>query len=254
MSTERAASCGVEAILSAYDGMCDDVPFYSVWHNKNDKAFQWNKDDLDGGREYLQTFLDGMQRAGESALYYLKIHPAYEAIYGKSSPVICSLPIRANALPNSQINGTGVYDFNAYRQMQDKIAALEKQIQELETEEQDEGNPILNQISGILNNEHVAPVIGKILETIMQRYLPGATPAASHNSAMIAGINDGSHIAEKSDDGQGKMVQYDDAYWIRVNNALGRLQTHVDLASGLEKLADMAEQNPAMFEMVKKFL
>jgi hypothetical protein len=260
---QRAAAVGLDNIMSAYDLMSEggDYPCFSVWYNRDDKAIQWNKADAEKGRDYLKGYFEILQDSGDNSMYYVKIHSTPGIIYNKKSDEICSFPVRANPfhqsefdiLPQGQTQVAGIGNGGRIQQLleglpgqlQEKFDAINLRIDELSAEEPEEEKPdMLGRITGMLDHPTIGPAIGGFLTMVLPKLLamiPGAlTPTPTPNMAMqpvINGVNDTNIMTEEQKDEL-------------VNVALDRLEPYCDLASDLTLLANMAEKNPKMFEML----
>lgn len=258
---QRAAAIGLDNIMSAYDLMSEGglYPCFSVWYSRDDKAVQWNKDDPEKGRDYLRGYFELLQDSGDNSMYYIKIHPVAGCIYNRKSDDICSFPVRANPFHQSEFDivpqnqmagiGNGGQITEALRalpgQLQEKFDAINTRIDELSAiDEIDDVKPdMLGRITGLLDHPNIGPAIGSVLTMILPKLLsmiPGAmSPVVSQNVAMspvINGLNDEVMSDEQKDD--------------LLNIALDRLEPFCDLANDLTLLANMAEKNPKMFEMM----
>jgi hypothetical protein len=134
------------------------------------------------------------------------------------------------------MNGMG-YAGGGYNKMQE----LEQRLSAIEAGEGEE-ETMFGKISGLLDNEHIAPVIGKVLESVLSRIMP-----MPEQAPQISGVP-----AENTQPGE--ITGDERAYWVRVQNALIRLKPYIDLPQALEKLAGLAETDSPMFHTLKSFI
>lgn len=260
MAERRASVVGLNEIMTAYDGMSGGVPYYSVWHaGTKNKFFQWNQDDPDEGRNFLYNNLSLIDGQGDTAMYFLVIHPEEERIYTNKSPQICSMPIRvaehsSYQKPTEPLNGNVSAPANRSFMEEKLYAAIEslkdipvkvnehitafeiriKALEEREVEPAEKEPSIMGQLGAVLNNPQLAPVIGQLLSGVMARFMPVTPPM---RSTALAGVAQNSDASSNDQDDL-------------INNALDRLEKHCDLAKCLPKLADLADNDPAMFKML----
>lgn len=264
MAERRASVVGLNSIMVAYDGMSEGVPYYSVWHaGTGKKFFQWNQNDPDAGRSFLERNLNLIDEQGDTAMYYLSIHPEHEKIYTNKSPQVCSMPIKVSEdIPAYQKADALNYHTPAPASrsfMEEKLyAAIEslkdipvkvnehitafevriRALEEREVEPVEKEDSMMGQLGAVLNNPQLAPVIGQLLSGVMARFMPATPPM---RSTALAGVE------QKSDAGS------DDQDDI-INEALDRLEKHCDLAVCLPKLADMADNDPTTFNFLLRTL
>ncbi len=256
---QRAAAIGVENIMSAYDLMSQNgaYPCFSVWYNSNDKSIQWNREDSEAGREYLKDYFELLNNAGDNSMYYIKIHTVANVVYNRKSDEVCSFPVRANPfhetefrqVSGEQVSGIGNGSQIARMlndlptQLQEKFDLLNARIDQIEAPEVEEKD-MFGKIAGLLDHPNVGPAIGGILQIALAKLMslvgnmaPAAVPQNVAMTPAINGINDMESLTEDQKDEM-------------VNQALDRLEAHCDLAGDLTLLANMAEKNPKMFEML----
>lgn len=262
--SERAAVCGVDNILEAYKGMRGNSPFFSVWFNTREKAFQYNEDDMDGSLEFLQANLEAYAKTNDSNIYYLRVHSVSLPVYkNNADTVISGIPIRFNSsddtYSSSSHQGLSVsrksdlMSFEMYetfaaakqvpellkqnRELLEKLTALETERTPTDT---------MGRITGFVeSNPHVvAPLIASL-----GKMIAGLFPAMGGMIAgpVMAGVPKQPHMDSMTADN----TSPDDAgYWNKVDEALDALQQYCDISIYLPKLAVYAEKNPDMFKLM----
>lgn len=260
--SERPAICGLNEIVTAYEGMRGDSPYFSVWYNGREKAFQYNGDDLDLGLDFLRNNGEAIERSGDTNLYYLRIHSVSQPVYkNNADTVVCGMPIRFVATEGSgvaSLSGVSVasksqsmsYEMWEMLSASKQVPELLKQNAELmqkviDLENQKEPNDILGRITGFAeSNPHViAPLfnqLGKLIAGFMPVHNMMATTA-------MAGVSDQPGIVNDLPD---NASNEDEVYWAKVDEALSALQQYCDISVYLPKLAIYAEKNPEMFKML----
>lgn len=241
----RAAAIGCEQVLNAWDAINDGNPFFAVFYNANHKWFQFNKNDIDAARTFLETNLTVVSETGDNSLYYLNVYDTPQTNYPNKG-MIGSIPFRLNDY-NAANSGNGVgsiggvSDFTkAIQDAHNKQIEMIKKIAELEAANQ----PFSWQdmIGGFIETPGAAQTLVPLLQPVVAGlmgiihkisgvqpapYQPAVTPAiAGPESAQ-------SHeeITELLD------VQLD------------RLEKHGNLLEMITSLADFAEKNPTQFKM-----
>lgn len=262
MADERAANVGVESVLRAYEGMCQNYPYFSVWYTGREKAFQYNGDDLEAAKDFLSTSLRAMDCEGDTALYYLRVHPQKETVYKPGSDVVCALPFRFNAKLNQMGFAGGGYGSNQgierlISSIETQNKAISDRLAALEAAEPEPELDMLGKITGLLENPNIGPhignVIGQVMSAVMQKLVPNACPTPPAQVA-ISGIDLPGSIAEKSGTAGVEAAGWDEGktedYEASVHTQLDRLAAKCDLLADLTRLADIAENNPQMFNML----
>lgn len=261
--SERAAVCGVDNILEIYKGMRGNSPFFSVWFNTREKAFQYNEDDMDGSLEFLQANLEAYAKTNDSNIYYLRIHSVSLPVYkNNADTVISGIPMRFNSsdenYSSSSNQGVSVsrksdlMSFEMYetfaaakqvpellkqnRELLEKLTALETERTPTDT---------MGRITGFVeSNPHVvAPLIASL-----GKMIAGLFPAMGGMMAgpVMAGVPEAAQNPAPMETTSAE----DEAYWNRVDEALDALQQYCDISIYLPKLAIYAEKNPDMFKLM----
>jgi hypothetical protein len=258
---ERAAVCGVDNILKAYEGMRGDSPYYSVWFNGREKTFQWNTDDIEGGMALLQATGEAFSDAGDNSLYYLRIHSISQPVYkNNADTVIAGMPIRfaategstgsvVSGVPVASKNGAMSYEMWEMLSASKQVPELLKQNAELmqkviDLEADKEPSDLMGKITGFAqsNPQVIAPLFASIAGMI-SRLMPSTMAAGP----IMAGVID--QPAKNKGLMETTSVE-DEAYWAKVDEALDALQQYCDISVYLPKLAIYAEKNPDMFKLM----
>lgn len=279
MALQKPTYCGVDKIMAAYDSINGDCQYdYSVWHSQKDIAFQYVGNDALKARRYLEDNLTAMAESGNDNLLYLKFHPANRKKQGEfinyKTDVIANTPICCIENYQEKISGTPersrVNDdgYNVYKMrlfMEELPTKLETMIEEkisskigaLDDEEIDEPeiDPVqkyIGIISGLASNPQVMAVVGQILNFLK----PAAPYAAPRINGMNENINGNADVIDNESLKQpGESIVDSPAEQVPVNEeilneALGRLHQHCRIDTDLLLLADMADENPAQFQLL----
>lgn len=255
----RASIDGVENIMTAYENMRGDSPFYSLWYSGREKSFQWNNaQDVEGGIDRLRATLQMIADSNDDSLYYLRIHSEYQKSYKNNADhVICTIPCRMSE-PDDQVQTTASgltvmpqrgnampYEMWEMLSLSKQVPELLQQnkqllekITELESEREGVDDSTMGKITGILNH----PMAQTVLGAIMAKLMPGG---GMRPSPVMSGIPTQQQMETDTE-----MTPEELKYWETVDKALNRLQEHCDLSVYMPKLADYADKNPKMFEML----
>lgn len=264
----RTACVGIDNIMNAFETVGDKSPYFSVWLNSNDKFFQSKDDNFDDSLNYLQSSLQALNN-GDNCLYHLRIHPEFVKCYLKQSPYLCVIPFRLNSYddkPALNGPGNGGMNYEMYEilksvkdlpsTLKSNFDEINSRLTELETAENVEPD-MLGKISGLMENPHISQAVGgliNVLVTKLSSFIPAMTAGAAPQT--ISGMNDNTaSIAQKSDKGpiiaQNSDTAVDDeAFNLKLDAALERLEQHCNLADDLTLLADLADKNNAVFKLM----
>ena len=240
---QRAAAVGTENVIQIWDSMNDGSPYLAVFYNRNNKYFQYNKDDLNGARQFLSDNLNAIESQGDNSMYYLNIYPEYQKVYSNApGSMICSFPFRLNSFEKedsiSGIPGMGAGPFAKMLQDQNnKVVELVKEIEKLKLENQPLN--VWDRLQNVLETPGAAqtlipllsPVIGQITGLLSK--ITGA-PMVPVNMP-VPGIS-----------GPAEQPAIDKD--LRLDAALDRIEKHIDLVEFAEAIANFADKNPALFQ------
>lgn len=263
---------GVQEILSAFDSLRVNVPYFSIWYGK-DLLYQFNSEDLEQGREALQNILLAAEQSDNSDVLLIKFHPRLKSGYvTNTSEVVGTLPVRVVALEDGISSITGLnaqsgmsMPNSGYYFLKEATAALgeikqgnlniEQRLIALESGSDKEPD-WFDKISGILEKPGMPDLIGQLLSRFI--------PAPAQNNIVMSGVPRGEKVEEKKElarvdvtatianNNQTEAVdmeytQEEDAI---INTCINRLSEHCDVVKSLALLADYADANPLMFKTI----
>lgn len=253
MGLQKATYTGINDIMAYYEAIMQDEGYsYSVWHSVKDIAFQYNGPDHEKGKEFLYNNLTAMDQAENDNLLYLKFHPpGVKGYIDSKSKVICMSPVRVTELTALTAVGAVTETGGNFRMFEaietlkqlpaainDKLGAFEQRLQAMEDyepePEPDKVEKVIGQISGLLENPMVQGLVNSVIGTLFKM------TNSNNNNVMQA------HQINGTTDNvpQGPVSEE------VLNNALDRLHKVCKIDTDLSLLADLAENNPAMFQML----
>lgn len=267
----RPVFVGVDQIMSGYDSLNKDGNLiFAVWYGNAEIAFQCAIADKGIQEEMLRSNIQALSDSGNTDLLLLKLYPkmlndgAY--IEHKTKPVSVT-PIQAMeyqgivgaANPEQPLTRPTGMSFEAWEMLKSlkdlptsidaKIDAKLKEILAQDEEEEEPVNQteqILNTINGLASNPLIAG-LAQQLGAFLMKLIPAPT-TNQIGMSEVPQITNG-----PTGDGQtipGRIPFNED----RMNDALERLSYHCDLGEDLQKLASVAETNPAQFSMLLSML
>lgn len=99
MAVQKAMYTGVESIMSAFDALCNDVPYYSVWYSQIVIGFSFNDTDLEKGKDKLREVLQAAEQNGHNDIIIIKFHPDQEKKFiTNKTPVTGTMYVRVNEI------------------------------------------------------------------------------------------------------------------------------------------------------------
>jgi hypothetical protein len=244
----RACAIGVDQVLNVWRSMNDGYPYFAIFYGiKSSKFFQYNRDNLQGAEEFLQTNLNPIADTGDNSLYYLSIYPESKVNYTGSGE-ICCFPFRLNPYEESVQGQVGGYagGGDAFARMlqaaNDKQIELVKEIAELKAANQ----PLdwFDKISGVLET----PGAANTLVPLFQPVIAGLMGILGKISGVPVGMPMQYNGIGQVPSIAGPASSPDELNQV-VDAALDRLEKHGNLAEMLTVLADFADKNPVMFKM-----
>jgi hypothetical protein len=255
MALQRATYTGVSDIMGAYDSFNEGGEYnYSVWLSKEDIAFQSIEKDADKARELLKNCLTALEQAGNDDLFFIKFHPkdvkGASPFIDRKTLCIGTVPVRvcsigegreSNYVNKASIGGIPNDLYGMLRDLPATLdakinAALDARLGELETEiEVDPIEKYVGIINGIASNPQIMGVVGQILN-----YLK---PQGMNMAPRINGTPKVEEQKESNEAVQEVNLEI-------LNEALDRLSRVCRVDTDLLLLADMADSNPAMFNML----
>lgn len=250
---QRVMYTGSEAIMTAFDYMAEETPYYSVWIGKMIMASH-NIDDLEKGKRKIELMITACEQSQNTDMITIKFHPAPDkaGFITDKTPVCSSMTVRASSIEGNadqleRLNNTQ-YSFmlsSITKAIDEKILPLQTKLLELEAaelpEEDDGIMGAINKYSPLLNH----PVVMGLIEK-----LSGVLMGVQQKPVMLAGTPgvDG-RIEQKTNIDQQPQLLTDDQL-TQLNNALNRLAAHCDLVKDISLLADLSETNEPMFKFL----
>ena len=217
------------------------IPYFAVVSgsliiHKNQKI-----DDVEDAATELDSFLD-MLNQGSNAVYVLRIYEAVPSGGIKDkTPADYGLNFRLNIdgmLPEpsriAYLKNRDDYD----KRLMERLEAIEAKINGVDDEDAEDEQPAQTGLAGVLNGLISNPAIQQALISrligLVDKFLPPVNPTIMSGSPAINGINE----EQKT-----------------LDNALTILRKHCpNLEEKLMALANLAEAEPAQFQMLIKML
>ena len=235
---------GTDGVLDWFDGVVK-TPYFSVWNGKQ-ICYSWSENDLDKGRDMLETNLRVFETNKVGDPFILKLHPALDKndLITDKSPVYASLNFRvfdSYALqPGYAATGAIAFENNPKLQaLSDKVDHLSLL---LDREPEPEPAPgFMGSINKVLEipgvSDAVAPLIGALTNMVLKGLnLPVPAPApVAHSGGALSGISEDQEI--------------------KINQALDILeQVDPNLGDSLLRLAAIAQKDPNKFKTLLSML
>lgn len=266
MANPKANYVGVEEIMSGFESISKGKPYYSLWQvSPKELIMQYAGDDYDEAIDGLTQILAAGESKGNCDLMAIKIHPQpKEQFITKSTTVIATMYVRICPVDLNRVTGVAKAEYeprnNAaldmykltqaidslpgkfdekFRSLNDRLAALE----EYEPDEVQEVD-MIGKITGLMENPNVVNAVMGFVKMIFPQ-MPAPGPA------QIAGVKE---VSETVPGTKTETAMTDLEYSKAIDIALDRLEKHIDLSVDLGLLADYAEKNPTMFQMMLKTL
>lgn len=269
MAIQKAMYTGIDAIMSAFDSL-SQTPYYSVWMaSPKDIIFQYNGDDKEAGRELLQNALTAFEQNGHNDILAIKFHtnPAPKKpmpIITDKTPVIGSMYVRVCDVGSqnaaNSINGVqqpyqgGGMSYQMYEaiaalknlpsQMQDKLTPIEDRLEALEAGTQPMGT--MGHVMDFVNSPNATGIVQMILDRLIpspgqpQLRAVNGFPDQNNNQHPEQPVMQEIQNVELTQQQMSTILERD----------LQRLTNIIDIYSDLGLLADYAEKNPQMFQMM----
>jgi hypothetical protein len=260
MALQRATYTGVNDIMNAYDSFNDQGQYnYSVWLSSSDIAFQSIEKDSEKARELLKNCLTALEQADNDDLFFIKFHPkdlkTPTGFIDRKTLVIGTIPVRVCPIGESGSHQNFVKTSGAvsgvprdlYDMLRDLPATLDTKISaaldarlaqiedDPEPEEVDQIEKYVGIINGIASNPQIMSVVGQILS-----YLK---PQTMSMAPRINGTPTENPVNGVSSEEIPVNLEI-------LNEALDRLSKVCRVDTDLLLLANMSEENPAMFNML----
>lgn len=259
MAINKAMYTGTSAILAGYQAL-SQTPYYSVWMTSpKEMLFQYNEDDKESGIEKLMELCAGGEANGNTDLLVIKFHGKKEkGFITDKTPVIGSMPIRICEVGNTVQSGSTVsgnsgaqgmsyqmYEaINSLKQLPEmlkqQMAPIMLRLEALEAAEVEQEDGVPDTIGAVIFHHLKDPQIAnRVLDFISPVIRPGASLAVGS-----VPNNQNTQLMPQHQERDISQVDND-----KLNAALIRLHEHCILDQDIPLLADLAEKNPAMFQM-----
>lgn len=269
----RPTFTGVEAIMKGFETLQADGLVYAVFYTDRDIAFQCVIQDKKNQEDMMRSNLEALEEAGNCELLYLRFYDV-DKVKGYIEPkdkFVSITPIQVVEYPENRMSGQEsgtpahrpagmsreAFDMwlqlrDLPRTIEDKIgAALAERFPDDDEEEPDPEIPqptALDQaerINGIINGLMQNPLVVQILTGLAG--MMNRTPAAAVQIPSRIGMVEPETLPPPAGI---RLTQNEDL----MNDALNRLSYHIELGSSLDKLAKIAETDPAKFKMLHTML
>jgi hypothetical protein len=229
---------GIDSILEGFNTFAEYSPIFSVWQGKNLK-FQSTDEDLQRGQDLLLSNLEALRQTGSDAIFTIRFHKQTDrdGFVTDKTPYVGSFNFKvAEAQQLGNLAGTDTTSYNPVlnkldqilqqqNELQSRIAALE------ETEEEEEDTKqtdIMGLISGIAQTPIGQQIVTSLLGAITRNMAP---QQPTQQTVGLAGVPDDEDL--------------------KIDEAIERLKAVDDqLGNDLLKLAEIAENNKGMFDML----
>lgn len=266
---QRATYTGKEEIMDAYRAVIKSHPdgfLYSVWVSQKEIAFQCIDKDSAKAEQLLEGFLDSLDRAENDDLFILRFHPIdTKGFVDRSSKIVSAVPVRVCEVGEAKaMTGTesGRYSTGSEMDYRMKKAlelmeampgaidkkiddALQARIGDVEPYEPEAVPDPVERILGYINAVAANPAIMSGIGQILNFLKPGIVPAP-----RINGMSDTEKQTAPGDQMEIPGTEQTGIDEVMLNDAIGRLHAHCRVDKDLSLLADLAEQNPMMFNML----
>jgi hypothetical protein len=264
---------GIDEVVEVFNDLYKDNCAYAVFDMGRIILFQYTNDDIEEGRSLFERRMRKYAESGNSNLFVIKVFPMPRD--GKyiepNSRAISTTPVRLNELevieisdePRSYATRQGSYNEHARifdaaealkglpaqinERMDAKFSEFEirlKAIEEAEPEEEEEST--IGQIGRLMENPAIMQVVPGLIAAVtelIQRFIPQKlTPVTMAPKAV-----NGTDAPEVSQANATQQTPIDEEL---LNKAVNRLALVCQVDTDLSALADFAEANPAMFEMM----
>ena len=258
MASQKATYIGVDNIMRGFDRLNAQTPYWSIWQGRN-IFHQYYTDDKEAGKVEFQSIIDELDEAEYIDPITVKFHPVLSGNFiTDRTPVIGTMICRVYTA-NGELSGISYVTADKYQyanarntQLLDGIKAmiepLQKEIDELKAGQTGESvsglerylnHPAAQQIIGYL-----MPVVTPHISAILGAVLPGGN---AHAHAHVPAING---VSEKTDNGGVPQVELSEADEDKLWLALDRLALKMELIPDIERLANLADSQPQMFNML----
>jgi len=257
MSSQKATYIGVDNIMRGFDRLNAQTPYWSIWQGRN-IFHQYYTDDRETGKVEFNAIIDELDEAEYIDPIIVKFHPTLSGGFiTDRTPVIGTMICRIYTA-NGQLSGISEITADKFQYanarnnqllegIKGMLAPLQAQIDELKAGNVEEGitglerylnHPAAQQIIG-----HLMPVITPHINSILGAILPGQKPNGQFHTPAINGVGD-------QPDSGAPQVDLSEADEERLWSAIDRLALKMELVPDIERLANLADTQPQMFNML----
>jgi hypothetical protein len=244
MSNNNCLFRGREAVLRAY--RFNKVPAWGIFIGK-EPMFSYEGDDLNEGEDLLGEVIDSLVEHMTMGTYQLRIYR--DPSKGITNRTEYNFSFRFQLLDDDEYNS---------RNPNRTVAALQKRIEELEGEEEEEDNSFMGKVGAFLKQRPDVEnfLMGKVIGLVNQFMTP-KQPAP----ANMAGFTTMEQAQQQPGPGpQGQPLTSAELYSALSPDEQGKfdLAMHVLLANDpligthLTKLANLLQSNPGTYDMLTK--
>lgn len=255
---------GKQNVLEGYNTFSKHAPYFSVWQGRNLK-FQYTGDDIAEGEELLSDNLAALEQAGSDAIFSVRFHNKRDKdnFVTDKTPYVSSFNFKLTEEQNNNNIIAGVQPYtpanNVLMQRIDslieqqtailsRLNALEEDDEEEETtNEQPQG--IAGVIGAFLNTPQGTMIATNVINGLINKFVGTPLPQTFQQPVGLAGVEE-----KKTKTRKPKQLTEEEAGEM-LKTALERLMAADDqLPQDLTKLADIAESNPAQFNLLISML
>jgi hypothetical protein len=246
--SQKPIYSGTDSIMQAYDAFIKKAPYYSIWNGRCIINQYNGTGSADDAREELFEMMSACEQGGNTDVFMLKFHPTLTDGYiVEKTPVLNAFPVQPCPSVNKEFRDNSRMPHHAYISMENRLLErMDERLQALETEKGDiDEADGLGRIMGFLEKpagqallNQLMPVIAPVIGSIFKGIVPMAAP-------MTTAVNGTGDTPAKPYD-----ADLDQAGFDLLNDSLDRLSVKMQIPGDVKLLADFAETNPAMFDML----
>jgi hypothetical protein len=271
---------GLDETLSAFDDLYRDGYAYAVLDSRPSVLFQFTENDIEGGKALFTKMMTKYAESGNCSIFLIRFYPMPKdgKFLEPHSKCISTTPVRLNDLmvlevgdeplpgrPYMSRQGNKGDDWRMFEAVQTikdlpaqidakidkKFSEIElriKAIEEMETEPEAD-NSTMGQIGRLMENPGIAQLmpglIGAVTE-LLSRFMPPKINAVVAPKA-ISGTEPAPEVSQESAIPAVEQIPVDEEV---MNQAINRLNQVCRVDTDLMLLADFAETQPVMFQMM----
>lgn len=268
---------GLEETLAAFDDLYREGYAYAVLNSRPEIIFQYTENDIEGGKALFNKMMTKYSDSGNSNIFLIRFYliPKEGKYIEHQSKCISSTPIRLNELDVIQINeepspgrpypsqgnkGEDWRMFEAVQTIKDLPAQIDakidkkfseielriKAIEEMDAEPEAD-NSTMGQIGRLMENPQIVGMLPGLISAVTElisRFIPPKI-----NTAMAAKAINGTDVVDPASQ-ENEILQQVPVNEEILNTAINRLHAVCHVDTDLLLLADFADTQPAMFQML----